>query len=161
MDKVPGKNHFCRPEELPEDMAVKDYITTFANLLKLTGREKRDLLDSPAISPISQQIIGKLSQAGKFEVLTGLMRIKKDRVFLVNDIDKDLSHIYSIQLKERIDELTANGLTVIFLTSYVTSKDVKPNTFFEKSSIWTYMVEGNKKMIEMRQQIEKEQGETS
>jgi hypothetical protein len=153
--------YICRPEELPGDMTVKDYITTLANLLKLTGREKQDLLDSPEISPISQQIIGKLSQAGKFEVLTGLMRVKQDRVYLVNDIDKDLSHIYSIQLKERIDELTANGLTVIFLTSYVTSKDVKPNTFFEKSTLWTYMVEGNKKIIEMRQQIENEQGENS
>jgi len=156
-----GFLYICRPEELPEDMTVKDYIITLANLLKLTGKEKRNILESPEINPLSQQIIGKLSQAGKFEVLTGLMRVKQDRVYLVNDIDKDLSHIYSIQLKERIDELTAHGSPVIFLTSYVTSKDVKRNTFFEKSTIWTYMVEGNRKMIEMRQQIEKEKGENS
>lgn len=151
--------HICRPEELPEDMTAKDYITTYANLLKLNDQEKRTILDSPEISPISQKVIGKLSQAEKFEVLIGLMRMKRARVYLVNDIDKDLAPIYSIQLKERIDELTSLGALVILLTSYVISKDVKRDIFFEKSTLWTYMVEGNKKMIEMRQQFEKEQGE--
>jgi ABC-type branched-subunit amino acid transport system ATPase component len=151
--------HICRPEELPEDMTVKDYITTYANLLKLNDQEKRTILDSPEISPISQKVIGKLPQAEKFEVLIGLMRMKKYRVYLVNDINKDLAPIYSIQLKERIDELTSLGASVILLTSYVISKDVKRDTFFEKSTLWTYMVEGNKKIIEIRQQSEKEQGE--
>jgi len=135
------------------------FITTYANLLKLNDQEKRTILDSPEISPISQKVIGKLPQAEKFEVLIGLMRMKKYRVYLVNDIDKDLAPIYSIQLKERIDELTSLGASVILLTSYVISKDVKRDTFFEKSTLWTYMVEGNKKIIEIRQQSEKEQGE--
>jgi len=69
--------------------------------------------------------MGKLSQAEKFEILVGLVRVKRAWVYLVNDIDKDLSTIYSIQLKERIDELIAQGAAVIFLTSYTASKDVK------------------------------------
>jgi hypothetical protein len=55
--------------------------------------------------------------------------------------------------------LTVFGASVILLTSYVISKDVKRDTFFEKSTLWTYMVEGNKKIIEIRQQSEKELGE--
>lgn len=153
--------HICRPEELPEDMTVKDYITTIANLLKLTGQEKRIILDSPEISPISHKVIVKLNHAGKFEILIGLMRVKQDRVYVVNDIDKDLAPVYSIQLKERIDELTAHGSTVIFLTSFVISKDEKNDTFFAGSNRWTYMVEEHKKLVEMRQQLEKEQGEKS
>jgi len=151
--------YICRPEDLPEDITVKDCIATHARLLKLTGQEKQIILDSPGIRPISPKLIGKLTQAEKFEILIGLLRVKRDRVYLVNDIDKDLSHIYSIQLKERIDELTAQGASVIFLTSYSISRDVKKYIFFEKSDLWTYMVEENKKIIEMRQQIEKEKGE--
>jgi hypothetical protein len=88
------------------------------------------------------------------------MRIKKDRVYLVNDIDKDLSITCSIQLKERIDELTARGSPVIFLTSFVISKDEKRDIFFKKSNRWTYMVEENKKLIEIRKKYEEEKGES-
>ena len=151
--------YICRPEELAEDITVKDCIITYARLLDLTEQEKIIILDSPGISPISKEVIGKLSQAEKFEILVGLLRVKRDWVYLVNDIDKDLSTIYSIQLKERIDELIAQGAAVIFLTSYTASKDVKNDTFFEKSDLWTFMVEENKKIIEICQQKEKEQGE--
>jgi hypothetical protein len=57
--------------------------------------------------------------------------------------------------------LIAFGSPVIFLTSFVISKDEKNDIFFAKSTRWTYMVEENKKLIEMRQQLEKEQGENS
>jgi len=153
--------YICRPEELAEDITVKDCIITYARLLELSEQEKMIILDSPGISPISKEVIGKLSQAEKFEILVGLLRVKRDWVYLVNDIDKDLSTIYSIQLKERIDELIAQGAAVIFLTSYTASKDVKNDTFFEKSDLWTFMVEENKKIIEICQQKEKEQGEKS
>jgi ABC-type multidrug transport system ATPase subunit len=153
--------YICRPEDLPEELTVKECITTCAKLLKLTNSETKAVLESAEISPVSRKVIGKLSQAGKFEVLIGLMRIKTDRVYLVNDIDKDLAPIYSIQLKDRIDELTSQGASIILLTSYVMSKDVRRDIFFEKSNLWTYMVEENKKLIELRQQMEKEQGENS
>ena len=71
-------------------------------------------------------------QAGKSEVLDDIMRVKnkKDRLYLLKDINKDLAPIYSIQLKERIDELIAHGSPVIFLSSYVISKNVRRDSFF-------------------------------
>lgn len=144
--------YICPAQSLPGDAKVKDFITTYARLLKIPPKEKKTLLDSTEIKSIADKTIDKLNKNQAFEILLSLMRMKKKRVYLIDDITTGLPINYAIKLKDQMAELAEEGSIVLYLTIPVmTDLDLsKLGLCFQEGRSWIYWVEENKKILEMQ-----------
>lgn len=141
--------YICRPEDVPDDMRVKDFISFYTRAYKIPGHEKRKLLENADIKSLARKTFSNLTNLQKFDVLLSLLQVNKKFVYIINDIASGLPITSAVKLKERMDDLAQKGYLMVYLTS-ISNTDIdlsKTSLYYMEGSSWIYSVEENKRMI--------------
>lgn len=133
-------------------------LNYYARMLKIPGKGKKTILESPAVEPLAGKTFDKLTDIEKFDVLLSFLKIEKKQVYLIDDIATGLPTNLAIQLKDCMDNLAQKGSLVIYLTSTTnTGEDValEEHYFYEGIS-WIYFCEGNRRKMKYRSKSEQD-----
>jgi len=130
------------PDHFPvEDVKVENFIAFHCSLNGLPRSETQSILNRPEIKPISAKIFGSLKKSEKFDVVLALTHVAKKKLYLIDDIDRDMPGECTVRLKDRIDELQRSGAVIVYRTSeeihpYDKSPDETP--CYEDGGEWLY-----------------------
>ena len=150
-DWIPGKGgmdflYLCHPEHIPGNIRVCDFIDLTARLLKAGKKEKENIIKRMGIDTILSKRFNKLSPGQTGDILVAMTYLKRKKVYLVNDIGRNLPVDFHIRLKDRLEELSKSGAVVLFLISNPLLIDTSMQTdadFFEDET-WATLVDNYK-----------------
>jgi hypothetical protein len=121
-----SKEHFfyiCRPDEIPGSIRVKDLLT-------FHGKEESEtILDDPEIKPLRKKTFAELTGKQKFTVLHALLRMKKEAIYLLDDIDMAVD-MNTIKLDDALRDLSKEGSIVIFISRSANEVDFIPEDIY-------------------------------
>lgn len=153
ISKETSKNDFvyiCQPGELPGDMKIKDLFTFYARWHKHRANEYEPILADIKLEKNLHKTINQLKNHEKFDIVMGLLSLSKSDVYLINDIASGMPMTCAIKLKNKMEELTEKALVMYLTPPEATGMPSLPEgTYFEEGDNWLYLVESNKRLIEM------------
>ncbi|MCU0285461.1 MAG: ABC transporter permease subunit [Acidobacteria bacterium] len=148
--------YICRPQHIPSDIKVKDLITYYARVKQASRDELNEILNSPAIKPISRLSMGGLEGPQEFQVLAALLQMKRKQVYLIDNLSTGYPAECAIRLKEQIETLCNAGAIVILILSTVTLPESNKITgAYDDGMHWLYAVEERKAIFETGQKIQR------
>jgi hypothetical protein len=160
-DMVKDKNrkvfsYIPRPEAIPRDITVRDFLAIFAVCGGLSGDKKEELLNSGVIEEIKDKRFGELKKRQAFDVMLTLTHlVKKSDIYLVEDLTTGMTAqaAHEVRLKDRLKTLSEDDALVIFLTSSAAGYDIditpdeEDGWCFKKLDTWEFMVEANRRKL--------------
>lgn len=113
-------DHFmflCRPEEFPEDIKASTLIGLFQNLMSLSKKEKAEMYLELNLEPIENKCFADLEDADKGRLLMAAARLKKCKVYMIDDFARGMPPDFIIHLILELKKLKENGCAIIYLTA--------------------------------------------
>jgi ABC-type Na+ transport system ATPase subunit NatA len=107
----------CRPEEIPEDIRAGNLIHLFQDLMMLSKKEKAKLYLELNMEPIEKKYFGDLEDADKGKLLMAAARLKKCKVYMIDDFARGMPPDFILRLIGELRELKANGSSILYLTT--------------------------------------------
>ncbi|MCK4761765.1 MAG: ABC transporter permease subunit [Candidatus Aminicenantes bacterium] len=127
--EIGGKNmkdfvYLCHPESIPPDIKVGDFTSFFVRLLRVPAGKAKKIVGKKNLISNRKKGISELDDAGKSDILFAPARLKKSKIFLINEIEKGMSQTFTNRLIENINKLLRQGVVILYLSSnlYFTAK---------------------------------------
>lgn len=117
--------YLCHPENIPGDIKVKDFVTLFKRLLNIPGKKMAEVNKKLNMKAIGRRKFNKLDDLEKGNVLFAVARLKKSKIYLINEIERGMPQNFTNGLMENLRKLKKEGETVILYLSgnlYFTAK---------------------------------------
>lgn len=147
--------YICRPEDLPKELRVRDFVSFFASYDHVPRDEWKAILDRPEIKKIKNKTVCELKKYETLNTLLTVTYMKKSPVYIINDAAAGMPFESSIRLKDRMDELVKTGALVVYL--YETEMAVADNDregpedvekqYFVDGYQWLLYVEANRRIL--------------
>jgi hypothetical protein len=134
----------CSPESIPRDMKVIDFFDFITYLTRYPSKDAAVLYEKLNLAAVRNKKIGQLKKQEKAELLLAITRMYKTGIYLIHDIARGMTRIFTVQFKDRMHELSEEGKLVLYLTSdtIISEKILEDNFgFIESTSNWIGMVE--------------------
>lgn len=130
------------PDSIPADLRIKDFISLFSRELKISAREKKELLQSPIIKEISRKTFSDLNKEKRFAVMMSILGLAKKQVYLIDNTGFGLPLECCEELLDRMEDLKDQGSLVIYLTRTIRadSKEVNIPGYYDRGIGWEFMV---------------------
>jgi len=141
------KNSFvylCSPDSLPGNITAGDFFTFMASICRCPLAEKTKIAQRLNIAAIKRRNLGHLKKQEKAEFLLSITYMCDAEVYLIYDIARGMTRIFTVHFKDRMHGLSEAGKLVLYLTSdtIISEKILEDNTgFIESTSNWIGMVE--------------------
>ncbi len=105
--------------------------------------EKENITQRMGIDAILSKRFNKLSPRQTGDILLAITHLKKKKVYLVNDIGRDLPVDFHIRLRDRLEELSETGAIVLFLISnpLLIDTSMQTDTDFFEDDTWSTLVD--------------------
>lgn len=134
-----GFIYICRPQDVPGDINIGDWLALTAALMKLKPGKTREFMERPDIHPHLDKQFKDLTDLQKSEILLALVEPGKFDVYLVKDIAAGLSRDFFLHLNDRLEAIAKKGPAVIYLSSVYIPVNKEPgkdgeNLFFPDNS---------------------------
>jgi hypothetical protein len=127
--------YLCRPHHLPEDIKVKHFV-------EFIGRLSRHIRGGPesdfgSLRMYSDKTVGKLEMHERCRLLIELMARHKCKIYVVNDILKEMPVSSSLSLLNTMEKRSAEGCYVLFLNSVIGDPPIDPHhQIFYTNIMW-------------------------
>jgi ABC-type transport system involved in multi-copper enzyme maturation permease subunit len=138
----PVKHSFmyvCSPENLPDDIRVKDFVKLFSILLNFS-KEETEKID---VNAFKDKLLGEITEAERFILLLNLFVLAKKEIFLVDKSEKGMRPEVYIRLKEKMEALCGQKALVIYLFEHEIEKNpeyYENFNFLDFSTDWKYWI---------------------
>lgn len=142
--------YLCSPESLPGDINVRNYFQLMARLSGYPRSEAYSLFEriassgSSTPSRLKSKRLSQLKKSEKAEFLLALTWMVDASVFLVHDVARGMSRTFTVQFKDRMNQLAESGKLVLYLTgdTIISENVCEGDTgFIESTTNWIGMVE--------------------
>ncbi len=108
--------YICHPNNLPGDIKVKVLLIFYCRWYHQTQEQRGKILGSEKIKDHLNQPISKLENDVKFEIIMSLLEMTRGQVYLIDNVTSDIPPDEMVRFKHKMEELTRQGATVIYLT---------------------------------------------
>jgi hypothetical protein len=136
--------YICSPESLPGDIKAGDLVEFTTRLTHFPAAKKTELCKRLKLDTFRKKRINQLKKQGKAELLLALTQMHETDIYLIYDIARGMTRIFTVQFKDRMHELSEKGKLVLYLTTdtIISEEILEDDTgFIESTSNWTGMVE--------------------
>ncbi len=147
--KIKTFQYICHFNHFPPDIKAVDFLSLARGL----GRQNREHEKKTGagvkimIENILQKKLGKLTKPERGELVLELLRMNRQRIYLVYDAVVRMPADFAVQLKDRMEELAARGALVLYLTTddILSTKSRGKGKHIYKSPSWCSVVEDFRK----------------
>jgi hypothetical protein len=136
--------YICSPESLPGDIKAGDFFEFITRLTRFPNTKKIDLCKRLKLDTFRKKRINQLKKQEKAELLLALTQMHEADIYLIYDIARGMTRIFTVQFKDRMHELSETGKLILYLTTdtIISEEILEDDTgFIESTSNWTGMVE--------------------
>jgi hypothetical protein len=136
--------YLCSPDSLPGDIKAGDFFEFITRLTYFSGEEKTKLYKRLKLNTFRKKRISQLKKQEKAELQLSLTQMHDVDIYLIYDIVRGMTRIFTVQFKDRMHELSVAGKLVLYLTTdTIISEEILEDDmgFIESTSNWTGMVE--------------------
>jgi ABC-type transport system involved in cytochrome c biogenesis ATPase subunit len=142
--------YMCHPESIPGDITTRNFISFISHLLSssgsLTGTAGyTDILKE--LGPIAGKNFSRLKIHEKGEVMLAILRMTGKDLYLLYNTARGMPIEFTIQLKEQMETLIAQGALVIYLTHDELINVASIKKGFHRSSTWGQLVDHYKHLM--------------
>jgi len=144
-----------RPETLPGDIFVKDYLEMVYSLLRYNDKEREAITFQYLLPEHMELRIKDLKTIQKSELLLVMLYHKRSGIYIINDLCRGFTSDFVILLNDILEGLAYQGASVIQLTTVgVNEIDRKSKISIaqRKEKYWKDQVDG------LREKISKSKG---
>ncbi|MGE5340647.1 MAG: ABC transporter permease subunit [Candidatus Omnitrophota bacterium] len=136
--------YLCSPQQIPGNMRAVDFFHFIIDLTRYPDEKARLIYDRLNLNNLKKKKIAQLEKQEKAELLLTLTQLHDADIYLLYDIARGMTRIFTVQFKDRMQELSETGKLVLYLTTdtIISEKIFEDNTgFIESTSNWIGMVE--------------------
>lgn len=136
--------YICSPESIPGDIKAGDFFEFITSLTRFPNTKKTELCKRLKLDTFRKKRINQLKKQEKAELLLALTQMHEADIYLIYDIARGMTRIFTVQFKDRMHELSETGKLVLYLTTdtIISEEILEDDTgFIESTSNWTGMVE--------------------
>lgn len=144
--------YICHPENFPGDIKVGDFFLFVKRVMQITGKEAEGFLDSSILKSIAGKKFNSLKNHKKGEIILAVLRAKREGIYLVHDAARGMPIEFTVQLKEKMQQLKETGALVIYLTpdELINVQSIKKAHGLYESSTWCQLVDHYKGLLDIQ-----------
>lgn len=109
--------YLCRPDEIPGDITVCDFILVTTSLMRIPRKEVKTICKQFDFYAKCRKKFYQLSLREKSDILLALTQFDPADIYLVNDIAAGLPVEFAICLNDQLEKLKEKNAIVIYLSS--------------------------------------------
>lgn len=109
--------YLCQPEEIPEEIRVRDFISFIAGILNLTMDQVRELKAKLNVNDLGGKNFGDLEEKDKGRVLLEIVLIKHSNIYMIHDFIKGMPTDFIQEFVERLEKLKESGVSILYVTN--------------------------------------------
>jgi len=128
-EKVGGLDftYLCHPDFLPQDVQVRDLLMLLRRVMKVTLNDFAEVLKKYKLDldHLGKKSFSQLNEVEKGNFLFAAARFKKNRVYLINEVERGMAQSFTNGLMENLRKLKKEGeVAVLYFSSnlYFTAK---------------------------------------
>lgn len=144
--------YLCHPENVPGDIKAGDFFLFVKRLMQITGKKVVDSQLPAAVKSIGGRKFGRLKSHQKGDVLLAILGIKTKQIYLVHDAARGMPIEFTVQLKEKMQQLKDEGALVIYLTpdELINVQSIKKGHGLYESTTWCQLVDHYKGLLDIQ-----------
>jgi ABC-type Na+ transport system ATPase subunit NatA len=106
----------CRPEDIPNDIKVKDFFTYFTRLFKIPGKHAGEIKQRFIPDRIWNKRCKKLEKAEKVHLLLAVANLKEFSLYIFDDTAVGMHPDFVKQFKKELEALTKNDNALLYIS---------------------------------------------
>jgi len=144
--------YLCHPENIPGDIKSGDFLFFIKRLVQTRGKEPVELRLSATIKAISWKKFSRLKNHEKGEIILAVLEMKRKEIYLVYDAARGMPIEFTVQLKEKMQQLKEEGAMVIYLTpdELINVQSIKKRHGLHESTTWCELVDHYKGLLDIQ-----------
>jgi ABC-type Na+ transport system ATPase subunit NatA len=118
----------------------------------ISGGKTEDTQLPASIKSITGKKFSTLKNHEKGELILSILRIKRKDIYLVHDAARGMPIEFTVQLKERMQQLKEEGALVLYLTpdELINVQSIKKGRGLYESSTWCQLVDHYKGLLDIQ-----------
>jgi ABC-type Na+ transport system ATPase subunit NatA len=106
----------CRPEDIPNDIKVKDYFTYFTRLFKIPKKQAAEIRQRFIPEGIWEKRFKKVEKGDRVNLLLAVAHLKEFSLYIFDDTVVGMHPEFVKQFKKELDALTEKDKAVLYIT---------------------------------------------
>lgn len=106
----------CRPEDIPNDIRVKDYFTYFTRLFKIPKKQAAEIRQRFIPGRIWKKRFKKVDKGDRVNILLAVAHLKDFPLYIFDDTVVGMHPDFVKQFKIELDALTGKDKAVLYIT---------------------------------------------
>jgi ABC-type Na+ transport system ATPase subunit NatA len=106
----------CRPEDIPNDIKVKDFFTYFIRLFKIPEKHAGEIKQRFIPERIWEKRFKKVDKGDRINVLLAVANLKEFPLYVFNDTAAGMHPEFVKQFKKELEALTGKDKSVLYIT---------------------------------------------
>ncbi len=108
--------YICRPEEIPGDIKVKDFVRFFSRLLYMSKRENAQLYLDLQLDTVESKLFSQLTDAQKGRILMAAAINKMSAIYMIHDMARGMPVDFVMEIIDILKRMKEDGAAVLYLS---------------------------------------------
>ncbi len=108
--------YLCRPEEIPGDIKVKDFVKFFSRLLYVSKRENAQLYLDLQLDTVERKFFSQLSDAQKGRILLAAAVKKMSAIYMIHDLARGMPVDFVMEFIDILSRVKEDGAAILYLS---------------------------------------------
>jgi ABC-type Na+ transport system ATPase subunit NatA len=111
--------YLCQPDEIPEEIRVKDLISFIAGTLNMTPDQVQELKTKLNVNELGGKNFGDLDleERDKGKILLEIVLLKHSNIYMIYDFTKGMPMDFIQEFVERLEKLKQSGVSILYVTN--------------------------------------------
>jgi len=144
--------YICHPENIPGDIKVGDFFLFIKRFVQSAGKAAEDFKLPSSMKSIAGKKYDRLKNHEKGEIILAILGMKLKGIYLVYNVASGMPIEFTVQLKERMQQLKTEGALVLYITpdELINVQSIKKGHGLYESSTWCQLVDHYKGLLDIR-----------
>lgn len=108
--------YLCRPEEIPGDIKVGDFVNFFSRLLYVSKRENAQLYLDLQLDTLEARFFSQLTDAQKGRILMAAAVKKMSAVYMIHDLARGMPVDFVMEFIDLLNQVKEDGAAILYLS---------------------------------------------
>jgi ABC-type Na+ transport system ATPase subunit NatA len=109
--------YLCQPDEIPEEIKVKNLISFIAGTLNLTPDQVKELKTKLNVNNLIGKNFSDLEEKDKGKILLETALLKRSDIYMIYDFTKGMPTDFIQDFVERLKKLKKSGVSILYVTN--------------------------------------------